>query len=304
MREGRSDLLADMDLNDWVKRIDLASPITERAVVVVGRHGSLPTTAWGSGVFIGDRLIMTARHVVQDYWDFYNNPNVKMDQPGKKMADFEMFFVQAPGNSAKPALWAARKISPCPYSDLALVSVVPVDELAKAQLPLRSLRLNILPPVKGEKIAGVGYPSTSVVAKTPDQVEFKLNPSISEGTVTKVFPEKRDSSELSFPTYEIEAHFVGGMSGGPIFNEAGELCGLISSGYDEAPIEYGAVLWPMVGIRIDHPIPEADMEPPYTIIELARSGVMDVRGWEYVHANAEPYVDSDGTRKIRLRNPQ
>jgi hypothetical protein len=245
---------------------------------------------------------MTARHVVQGYWDLYNDPKVKMDQPGKKMADFEMFALQAPGNSSHLAMWAASKISPCPYSDVALISVVPVDDLAKAQPPLGPLRLSILPPAQGERIAAFGYASTGVVNEEGQQVEFRLNPSTSIGTVTQVFPEKRDSSLLSFPSYEVEAHFIGGMSGGPIFNEAGELCGLVCSGYDDAPVAYGVVLWPMVGIRIDHRIPNVVSAPPYTILELARAGLLDVRGWEYVEANAEPYEDEDGTKKIRL-NP-
>jgi hypothetical protein len=128
-----------MDTHEWVKKTDLSSPITERAVLLVGRDGILPTKAIGSGVFVADRLIMTARHVVQGYWDIYNNPKVRMDLPGKKMADFEMFAVQAPGNSSEPALWAASKVAVCPYSDLALISVVPVDELAKGQPPLMLL---------------------------------------------------------------------------------------------------------------------------------------------------------------------
>ena len=293
-----------MNINDWVKRTNLSSPITERAVLLVGRDGVLPTKAIGTGVFIADRLIMTARHVVQGYWNFYNDPKVKMDQPGKKMADFEMFALQAPGNSPQLAMWAASKISPCPYSDVALISVVPVDELAKAQPPLGPLRLNILPPAKGEKIAAFGYASTGVVGENGLQVELRLNPSTSLGTVTQVFPEKRDSSLLSFPSYEVGAHFVDGMSGGPIFNEAGELCGLICSGYDDAPVAYGVVLWPMVGIRIDHRIPGIISAPPYTILELARAGLADVRDWQYVEANAEPYEDQDGTKKIRLKTPE
>jgi len=293
-----------MDTREWVKKTELSSLITGRAVLLVGRHGVLPTKAIGSGVFVADRLIMTARHVVQGYWDSYNNSRVKMDQPGKKMAPFEMFAVQAPGNSAEPALWAASKVAVCPYSDLALVSVVPVDDLAKAQPPLGSLRMNILPPTKGEKTTAFGYASTSVLAETGQQVKFQLNPSTSMGTVTQVFPEKRDDSLLSFPSYEVEARYIGGMSGGPIFNEAGELCGLICSGYDVAPVAYGVVLWPMVGIRIDHLIPGVISAPPYTILELARAGLMDVRNWQYVETNVEPYEDPDGTKKIRLKMPQ
>jgi hypothetical protein len=305
----QNGLLANMDIRAWVKRADLSSPITERAVLLVGRDGVLPTKAIGSGVFIADRLVMTAKHVVEGYWDTFNKSRVRMEQPGKKMADFEMFAIQAPGDSAETAQWAASKISICPYSDLALISVVPVDDLAKAQPPLGSLRMSILPPTKGEKITAFGYASTSVVDENGQQMTFQLNPSISIGTVTEVFPEKRDSCNLPFPSYEIQGHFIGGMSGGPIFNETGELCGLICSGLDDASVEYsdeppvawGAVLWPMVGIRIDHRIPGVISPPPYTILELARAGLMDVWGWQYVEANVEPYEDADGTKKIRLK---
>ena len=177
-----------MSTSGWVNRTNLSSPVTERGVLLVGRDGVSPTKAIGSGVFIADRLIMTVRHVVQGYWDIYNTTRVKMDAPGKKMATFEMFAVQAPGNSMKPALWAAAKVAVCPYSDLALISVVPVDNLAKAQPPLAPLRLHILPPAKGEKIAAFGYAATSVASETGQRVEFRLNPSTSLGTVTQVFP--------------------------------------------------------------------------------------------------------------------
>jgi len=303
-------LLATMNIRAWVKRTDLSNPITERGVLLVGRDGVSPTKAIGSGVFIADRLIMTARHVVEDYWDTFNKSSARMDQPGKKMADFEMFAVQAPGDSAETALWAASKLSICPYSDMALISVVPVDDLAKAQPPLRPLRMDILPPAVGEKIVAFGYASTRIVDEIGQEVEFELNPSTSMGTVTEVFPEKRDTRCLSFPSYAIQGHFIGGMSGGPIFNETGELCGLVCYGLsdasveysDEPPVAYGVVLWPMVGIRIDHSIPSVISPPPYTLLELARAGLMDVCDWQHVEANVEQYEDPDGIKKIRLKN--
>ena len=299
------DLLSYMNIDEWVKKTDLSSPIARRAALLVGRDGVSPTKADGSGVFVGDRLIMTARHVVQWYWDSYDNSRVRMDRPGKKIADFEMFAVQAQGNNVEPALWAASKLSACPYSDLALISVVPVNELAKAQPPLAPLRLSILPPIKGEKIVAFGFAATSVAAESGEQVKLDLNPSTAMGTVTDVFPEKRDSCLLSFPSYQVEAHFIGGMSGGPIFNQAGELCGLVcsgGSGDEDIPISNGVVLWPMAGLRIDHRIPSVITEPPYTILELARVGLMDVPDWQYVETHVEEYEDPDGTRKIRLKD--
>jgi hypothetical protein len=106
-----------MNVDEWVKKTDLSNPIARRAVLLVGKDGVSPIKADGTGVFVGDRLIMTARHVVQWYWDSYNKTRVRMDRPGKKMAPFEMFAVQARGNNVEPALWAASKLSICPYSD-------------------------------------------------------------------------------------------------------------------------------------------------------------------------------------------
>jgi len=183
------------------------------------------------------------------------------------------------------------------------MSVEPVDELAKAQ-QMRSLpNLSILPPVKGEEIAAFGYASTSTLTEEGQQVKFGLNPSTSLGVITEVYPEARDAGFLSFPSFEIRTHFIGGMSGGPIFNKAGELCGLICSGYDDSPVAYGAVLWPMTGIRIEHELPDVVSKGPYTMLELAKAGIMQVKDWAYVQANAEEVEEPDGRRRMRLKSP-
>ena len=93
------------------------------------------------------------------------------------------------------------------------------------------------------------------------------------------------------------------MSGGPIFNQTGELCGLVcsgGSGDEDVPVSNGVVLWPMAGIRIDHHIPGVVSEPPFTILELARAGLMDVPDWHFVETHVEESEDPDGTKKIHL----
>ena len=293
--------MASMKIEEWVTKTDLSSPITGLAVLIFGRDDVSGAKAVGSGVFVADRLIMTVKHVIKEHWRFYGNPRVELERQGKKIAESGIFAVQVPGTDVEPALWAARKISLCPYSDLALMSVEPVDELAKAQPPFGPLPLNILPPMTGEKIQAFGYASTSTVTEEGLQVKFHLNPSSTAGVVTEVYPERRDSAMLSFPSFAIQAHFIGGMSGGPVINAAGELSGLICSGYDEAPIAYGVVLWPMTGITIDHPIPGAITQEPYTILEMARAGLMNVAGRRHVEANVEAYEDLDGTKRVRLK---
>jgi len=67
---------------------------------------------------------------------------------------------------------AASKISVCPYSDLALISVVPVNELAKTQPPLAPLRLSIFAAESRRKnSSGLGFASTKVAAVSGQQSE-------------------------------------------------------------------------------------------------------------------------------------
>lgn len=160
----------------------------------------------------------------------------------------------------------------------------------KHKCPLRPLTLSILPPAKDEKITAFGYASTSAVTEEGQQVKFCLNPSTSIGIVTEVYPGLGDRALLSFPSFQVKTQFIGGMSGGPIF-----------SGYDDDPIAYGVVLWPMAGIRIDHNIPGVISKGPYTILELARAGLMSVNDWDCVEANVELFEEADGKRRIRLR---
>jgi hypothetical protein len=64
--------------------------------------------------------------------------------------------------------------------------------------------------------------------------------------VTEVYPELRDGALLSFPCFEIETHSSAGLRGEAIFDEAGELFGLLWSGHEDDPIAYGVFLWPVV----------------------------------------------------------
>jgi hypothetical protein len=292
-----------MGIDEWVKRTDLSSPVTEVAVLLVGRHAELPTRAIGSGVFVADRLILTVKHVLQGYWDFYGAPNDVMETFGKRTAPYEMFAIQGPGPSGTRSMWAASKVSVSPYSDLALISVVPVDEAAKAQRPVRPLAMNVLPPVEGERIAAFGFASTQILKEGGQQVEFAVNPITSPGIVTGVYPESRDSALLSFPSFEVKTHFIGGMSGGPIFNEAGELCGLICSGYENIPLAYGVVLWPILGAPIDHVIPDVENNGPLTLMKMAKSGLIRAVGSDFVNNNVEEFEHSDGRPRVRLKTP-
>lgn len=231
-----------MNTNEYLKPTGLDSPVTAVSVLLIGRDGRSATKAIGSGVFVSTGLIMTARHVVEGFWDYYGDPKVDLHTEGTKKTDFSVYAVQFPGNGTAYALWATKNMALCPYSDLAVISVVPVNDLAKSYpFPLMP-HMDILPPAVGEEVAAFGWADTSVLSEDGDTVKFQPKPLSTIGKVTEVWPESRDSSFLPFPCFSVEeTAFIGGMSGGPIFNKAGHLCGLICTGFDGAPVVFGSV---------------------------------------------------------------
>lgn len=48
---------------------------------------------------------------------------------------------------------------------------------------------------------------------------------LSEGYVTEIYPEKRDSVMLNFPCIQTDLGIYGGNSGGPLFDVRGRICG-------------------------------------------------------------------------------
>ena len=59
-----------MNINDWVVFTRLESPLTEDALLLLGRDG-ITNNPIGSAVFIAPGLALTAKHVVEEFWRLY-----------------------------------------------------------------------------------------------------------------------------------------------------------------------------------------------------------------------------------------
>jgi hypothetical protein len=161
--------------------------------------------------------------------------------------------------------------------------------------------LRALPPQKGEKVIAFGYAASQVLGEEGREIKLSLNPITAPGLVTEVYPEYRDRGMLSFPCFEIETHYIGGMSGGPIFNEAGELCGLVCAGQNDAAVAYGVVLWPMLGTNITHEGPGMTCKGPYPVFEFATVGHLYLKDWDKVAGSVEFVEEPFGKKRIRLK---
>jgi len=116
----------------------------------------------------------------------------------------------------------------------------------------------------------------------------------SAGEIGQIIPERRDSSMLTFPCYEVHARFAPGMSGGLLIDEGGALCGLVCAGTDFAdpnalPLSYAATLWPMLTTVISADRGNSyPLGVEYPMIDLALDNLIHTVGLEELDSNLFP----------------
>ncbi|MES2933304.1 MAG: serine protease [Pseudomonadota bacterium] len=195
----------------------------------------------GTAVWIGPSLAITAAHIMDACKQAYG---LKDDGA----ADFLMHAIQY-GPSA-PVNFSVQKIFRSNLTDIALLHLRADAESIPELYP----RISLIPPKKGERIVAFGYPAK--LECTALEVVVTPNGSTSVGVVREVYMARRDLVMAPFSCFETNQRFDDSMSGGPVFNNVGELCGLICSTFEpssseEAYVSYCTLLWPLVDLEID-----------------------------------------------------
>jgi hypothetical protein len=267
----------------WFQEIDPTDVIREYALALAAMKGD----EWhpsGTAVIIAPRFAITAKHLFDEEW--------------YKLKEFSVVASQVLKGGTVGALWSVDKVFASPHTDISLLYLSPVRGSQSAidyeweRVPIS----NLVPPHIGETIVGFGYPRSEVeVTRDGDilTVKWSDRPSITRGIVTEVHHEIRDSGTLTFPCFGTNARFDNGMSGGPVFNEKGELCGIICSGlapFDETEewASYVASLWPIMGIVVDVPIKGYPEEYAYPLRKFARHGYFPTIGLDRVRVELDP----------------
>lgn len=150
--------------------------------------------------------------------------------------------------------------------------------------------LNLRPPAIGSRIVGFGYHSASGRVRIDEHgtrhIEIDADGAATVGEVRDIHELRRDQ-RLDFPCYQVNARFDGSMSGGPLMNDNGHVCGIICSSLpsDDPNIEhacYAATLWPLMGLSIDISTSGDPQSRSYPLLDLARDKVIAALGWEQV----------------------
>jgi hypothetical protein len=90
------------------------------------------------------------------------------------------------------------------------------------------------------------------------------------------------------------------MSGGPVFNEDGRLCGLMMSTIPasdgEPDVSYASLLWPALAADVEH---ERTAPGVSNVLQLARYGIVRARN----HDHFDLTVDGEGRGRLQAMIP-
>lgn len=291
----------DLDKTPSFSLTPLASIITEYALLLAGMKDGKIIPA-GTGVVVGRGLLLTAAHVIDHLWaTFEYCPAPGADQC--KRSTFVAIAIQWAGQPSEAAIWIIDGATRCP-GDIAFVKLKPGDDFAARYTWDRSLSMELDIPALGSRVAAFGYPSTEILRYANDRLDLNLRPSSTVGEVTAAYPERRDRSMLNFPCYQVNARFDGGMSGGPVLNDRGKLCGIVCSAMPtiEPPhISYVSALWPAMFANLDFELPGLTFRGSYQAWELARINALHAPDWESIYNRAYVAEDDDRIQVLRLK---
>lgn len=105
-----------------------------------------------------------------------------------------------------------------------LTSAAPAHMLASLPLRLSGWR-----PRKGDTVLAVGFPELACQPVDDDALRHLLSEGMygAYGQIINAHPEGRGAN-FPTPVIEVEANWPAGMSGGPVFNDCGEVVGIVS----------------------------------------------------------------------------
>jgi hypothetical protein len=244
----------------------------------------------GTGFMIGaDGLMLTASHVLDEG---YRTGHRRIGPDGAYQTHWELYAIYATDEmhhnqlaTNVGGLWPIDRIWRPEELDISLCWLRPaVRNGQPMRFPI--VRLSPGAPAVGAPIAGIGYYAMEggEVGDEGDgnqSITYKQNTATTRGCVVEVYLQQRDAGMLSFPSFQTDARFDHGMSGGPIFNALGTVCGVICSSSPQLEdgqghISYGSLIWPIFGITFEAALEPGGELQAITIAELTARQVIQV----------------------------
>ena len=278
------------------KKTGLEQPINQIASPLVTNQNDI----WnidGTCVMIAPGLAITAKHVIHDAVKKYDQ--IDLDIPSKEGRDLLVThnsYVFQVIDGKIGYRWTVKQYFPCPISDICYLTLRPMFDSKELPVP-QKVSITLYPPTVGERIQAFGYPRSSV-SIDGKEIKLNVNPITTIGKVITVYHQRRDTM-IPFPVFHTNARFDPGMSGGPVFNDSGKLCGLICSNMppdnpEEEHVSWVTLLWPSMGTKVWLKLKNHDLEDTFPVLFLAEHDYIHAEGWERVSAISSNNVTWNG----------
>jgi Trypsin-like peptidase domain len=281
----RPPRLSTFPLHKPFEKQDPRTTLSEVGLRLITNFYSDSAEVVGTAAVLCGNLLITAKHVLEKILPRDKRPiderSIEIDTP--------LYAVQILA-SPEPqyVIWDVCTITLCPVSDIALLSLATNPGMSHPNRvhQWRTPPINPFPPEVGERVAAFGYrkPVLQVSKNAAGGIHIDVNdePMVSVGVVKEIYEMNRDGVVMPFPCYQVSARFDGNMSGGPVFDETGCLCGIVCTNFegshvDDEPISYVTTLWPL--FRLILSTDRGDAYPRgvrYPAIDLARGGQIHV----------------------------
>ena len=241
----------------------LASP-NDAIFPIVSQEEDGTFVAIGTGFFIGaDGLFVTAAHVVREV----------LDSEGRPKGPFGLFQLASENHyMLRSIVVVTRHV----VADVAVGIAAPMHHVeTKEPLRNKTLVLTRRSPGIGSIACTYAFPLTEVTTGKPQAVRF--TPGFFEGVVRKHYANGRDSVMLPGPCFETSIVMHGAASGGPVFDQAGNVFAINSTGYGDSPLSFVACVTPLFELSLERLRLPGDISPrTVSVLELAERGFVTV----------------------------
>jgi hypothetical protein len=255
-----------------------------------------------------DGLFVTAAHVLTSA----NDMSVRIkNEDGQYYSHYELYALYI---SNEPSEGDSNLGGLVPVSNVwALLDIdigfgflqLPINTSTNLPLKIYPVRIKSAFPTLRGNITAIGYHNMEgKIDRSAGcyHIDYKHDTAIAAGVVEEIYPVSRDNGLLSFPCFRTNAQFAPGMSGGPIFDDSGNVCGVVCSGtqIEEGGANhtsYGSLIWPIFGCEIDiADSPNANIRKTL-LYDLAKKGIIST---DASFDQIEVVKNENNTRTVRI----